>query len=550
MLLIPLANMLSTGQETLDAEHMIQPMLDLLAQSPQANAHEPVGPMMDMEDAWDIEDTRQEAQTPLVCGMRNGEHELGYDEASRTFFCTLGLNGGDWPELALYAQGAEESVSLAWIDDYTYDDRSDAIRGGYRYELLAYTDTQYEYIGLVFTGLPIVTLQIHGGADAVGDAYTPARIGVASEGYAAINSGAWVHERGGGSEKLIDKPSYRVEFHELGATGDRKAAHSVLGMKEDTDWLLISNWQDPTALRNHLCWDLWRRWNENVDVPTKLESRMVELFADNTYMGLYQVLERVNVKEELVRIGGSLQTDTVARIIVWINIGNNPVLNRKQEANMWIEHLYEAQNRHERTFERIEDYVRLMLTGEHALSDEAFIELAEKRIETRELISYYLFSQVCGLTADNVFNNLYVWSRGSDSAYRYSVSPWDMDHSLAIPTERETVDKGESLEMAFSLPFRMLELDVNQSREIMWDIWTQKRATLLSDEALYSWIVGTAEEIEASGAFRRETARWYGEESALPAPSMLYYTQSRIENIERTMWELWPLMETEEASDL
>lgn len=547
VLLVPLSWLLSIGldaAEMSDADHMIQPMLDMLAQSPKMQAQVPVEPVMDIEDAWTIEDTREELwEMPLVIGMRDRENELGFDAQSNTFYCTLGLDDGeDWPELALFAQGAQgkENLRVAWIDDYTYDYRSDAIREGTRYELLAYTDTQYAYIGLVFTGLPIVTLQVHGGADALGDTYTPARMGVASAEYAAINSGAWAHVRGGGSVKPIDKPSYRVELHELGEKGDQKAARSVLGMEEDTDWLLISNAQDSTALRNHLCWDMWRRWNEDVDVPMKLDSRMVELFVDNTYMGLYQVMERVNLEEELVRIGGNPQTDTVARIVVSMNIDEYPVLNRDEKSNLWIEHRYEVKDRHERTFERIEDYASLMLMREYALSDEAFIALAEKRIETRDLISYFLFSQVCGLTPDNIFNNLYIWTLGSDTEYRYRVSPWDMDTSLLIPTREEDMAQGKSIELAFTLPFRMLELDVNQCREIMWDIWTQKRETIISDEALYTWIVGTAEEIEASGAYLRETARWYGEEGELPAAGMLYYTQSRIENVERALQELWP----------
>ena len=46
---------------------------------------------MELEDAWAIEDTRMESETPLLAGMRNGDNELGYDEESRTFYCTIGM---------------------------------------------------------------------------------------------------------------------------------------------------------------------------------------------------------------------------------------------------------------------------------------------------------------------------------------------------------------------------------------------------------------------------------------------------------------------------
>ena len=107
-------------------------------------AHErtPVGEMIDIEDEWAIEDERQEAQAPLVRSMVNGDSALGHDAGSDTFYCTLGVeHEDDWPELALSVQDAP-GVTVCWIDDYAYDFCADAIREGYRYELLAYTDTE------------------------------------------------------------------------------------------------------------------------------------------------------------------------------------------------------------------------------------------------------------------------------------------------------------------------------------------------------------------------------------------------------------------------
>ncbi len=539
----PLARMLSAGQEAADANdarHRIAPMLAMLAQSPRQQAHAPVEPLMEIERVWEIEDARREAEGALVVGMRNGNSELGFDAASATFYCTLGLDGGDdWPELSLWAQGAD-GLRVAWVDDYTYDFRSDAVREGYRYELIAYTDTQYAYVGVVFTGLPTVTLHVHGGADALGNTYTPARVSVSSAAHEAIDAGAWVHLRGGGSVKPIEKDSYRVEFHDVTSRGDEKTARSVLGMPADTDWLLIGNAQERTAVRNHLCWAMWRAWNAGSDAPAQLESRLVELFVDDAYMGLYQLMERIDIEKELAAMGGDLQTDTVARAIVAANIDEYPVLDRKATSNLWIEHRYEARNRHARTFARIEDYAALMRTGEGTLTDEAFAQLAARRVPARELISYFLFSQVCGLGTDNIFNNLYIWTLGSGGDYVYIVSPWDMDLSLAIHLEGREAERGEGLEMSFSLPCRMLDLDVCDSRAWLWAIWQEKRETLLSDDALYAWIMDTEEAVCASGAYARETQRWYGEAEAFPGASMLYYTMARVKNVEQALRATWP----------
>lgn len=61
-LLIPLARTLSAGQRSPDndADRMILPILEMLDQSPQVNAQTEVEPILEIEEVWAIEDTREE----------------------------------------------------------------------------------------------------------------------------------------------------------------------------------------------------------------------------------------------------------------------------------------------------------------------------------------------------------------------------------------------------------------------------------------------------------------------------------------------------------
>jgi len=176
LFLAPAAVLMKPESEAFsDAEHLIEPMLRLMEDAPARAANIPVEAMIDIEAAWEIEDTREEAWEPLAVGMRNGNDELGFDAQSNTFYCTLGMELGDsWPQIDLFAKaaGGDESLRIAWIDDYSYDFPADSIRDGWRYELLAYTDTAYQYIGLVFTGLPIVNLAVEEGTE-IAEAYVP-----------------------------------------------------------------------------------------------------------------------------------------------------------------------------------------------------------------------------------------------------------------------------------------------------------------------------------------------------------------------------------------
>lgn len=538
-----LDNMQRISQQN-DPSRSIEPMFSLMAEGPQ-NAVIPVNPILDIEDCWALEDTRSYSESPLVCAMRNGDSVLGFDALSRTFYCTLGMDTQEsWPELSLYAESADSvPVEIAWVDDYAYDTCADAIREGYRYELIAYTDQSYEYFGIVFTGLPIVT--IHTQEDAVfSEDYIPARVCVSSAAHDAVISAAQVHLRGGGQLTAVTKKAYRLELHDLTGGADKKRREGLLGMDADSDWLLIGNASDPTAVRNSLCFDLWRRWNEGASAGNMLQDQLVEVFVRDEYMGLYQLLQRVQPEKELIRIGGNPLTDSAVRLVIGTNAGEKPTLNVKESANMWVEYRYDAENQPMRTFSRFMDFAQLSLREGKSLergrylSDDAFCELAEKRIPVSPMMSYFLFSQVCGFTADNVYNNLYIWILEQNNGYVYQVSPWDMDVSLPVGLEFAS-----AMELSFYLPLRMLNLDAAGSRREIHKLWQEKRTTLLSSQSLYDWIIGTEDRINASGAYLRESEKYHGGAVPLSLSEILYYTENRLDTIERTLQSEWPVYE-------
>ena len=455
---------------------------------------------------------------PLVQIMFNGEDALGYDEGSNTFYCTLGMeNGQDWPELALSVQDAP-GVSVVWIDDYAYDECDVAIRKGYSYKLLAYTDTEYANFGMVFTGLPIVSWHTYEADTPIGDEYVPGYASVSASGYEAVKGAAQIHLRGGGFPKPIDKLSYRVEFHELSRKGrDKTRDVSVMGMEPDSDWVLIAEAADKTAISNHLCWDLWNMWTEGEAVPGRLGSYMVELFVDDEYMGMYNLMQPVRAEEELAGIGGNPGTDCVFRVMRHAD-GDYASVGRIREI--------------------FEQYERLMRTGDTALSDEAFAELAHAVVDVHQEMSDYLFFQVCQLVDDYVYNNRFIWMLREGDGYRMMITPWDMDSGLNSKTE----EKRRNI-IYFGMPMdeRMLTLNVDNCREELWSIWNEKRSTLLTEEALYTWIRGEEAYINASGAYLRESERWHGEAQTLDLAVLYENELDYINTIEMYLKELWPL---------
>jgi len=518
------------------------PMLEMLAGSPQMQAKTAVEPMLELEDAWAIEDTREESwEEPLVIGMRNGENELGFDRASNTFYCTLGMEDtGEWPELALFAQGAAgaDNLRVAWIDDYSYDYRSDAIREGYRYELLAYTDTQYAYFGVVFTGLPMVVLHVHGGEEALGDNYVPARVAISGAEHDAVNSGVWVHSRGGGFVKEFPKWSYRMEFHELTKHGDDQVARGVLGMPADTDWLLIGNGGDGTCSRNEIAWGLWRDWNPDGEAFMILQSRMVEVFLNDEYFGIYQLMQRIDEEKEMERMGGDLTTDYVARIITKANLGEKPNADWMQDAGLYGELRYAPYGVSARTaLSRFDPLIEMSRLEPNDIPDERFARLFEKHADVKEWLEYYLFVQAASMGHDNYFNNVYLWALWDGDSYVYHFSPWDMD--MAFNRVFGNGDE-DNINLDYLQICRMLDQNHEGAQQILWDMWNEKRQTLISDDAMYIRIQDFQDMINRSGAYLRETEKWHDGAQELDLSEMQAFAVEHLHVADRLMNSMWP----------
>ena len=106
--MLPVATWLSEGKTEYDEESIVAQALTMYRRHKRLPAGRTIEPMIEMEDAWAIEDTREEAEEPLVTRMLHQGAELGFDRESRTFYCTLGMeNTEDWPSLEIFAGGVQ-----------------------------------------------------------------------------------------------------------------------------------------------------------------------------------------------------------------------------------------------------------------------------------------------------------------------------------------------------------------------------------------------------------------------------------------------------------
>ena len=476
-----------------------------------------------IEALWAIEDEREESETPLVTALECNGVPLAYDAQENTFYCTIGLDNGEtWPEIHLTAPGAR-GVSLVFEDDYTYDWCHDAVRDNAEYWAMAYTDTEFCYFRIVFTGLPLVMIETAG---EITPEDTPAQVTVSAYGSQPIVSKANVHIRGGGSV-FSEKNSYKVDFVRNGAGKKEWVTLPALGMR--TDVILNGMSYDELMLRENLSWaiygDMLGEAYSGAFGPRR--TQYAELFLNGEYRGLYLMMEPVVPEDELKKEGGgAVLTDSLYRTLSVFFTDERPYIPCSFDTSSVLEWRYSPGGRAD--FSGIQGLDDLMAEPD----DEAFCRQAAQYLDLDSLIRYAILCQGGGFV-DNVFNNMYIWAHETGSGIRYRFAPWDMDMTWGKQEEKIGVDGDHWV--SFPLMDRVLELDVAGARGRYAGLWSSFREEILTAEHVTQLLEGFSREMRDSGALLRNAQRWDLSVDDTGGMNIAAFAQMRFDAVDRAV---------------
>ena len=486
--------------------------------SPYAPVVEPVA---EIETIWAIEDAREESETPLVTALENYGARLGYDAAENTFYCPIGLETGEeWPQIHLTAPGAKD-VRLVFVDDYSYDWCSDALRDGYSYQILAYTDTAFSYAQIIFTGLPIVTMTV---GEEIEYEDVEAQVAVSAPG-CAVKTAALTHRRGAGSRLLSDKKGYKIDF--VHGAKNSGAVAEVPGFGTADDVILLSGVMDNSLMRDRLSWELYAMIAEEGEPYGPRKTQYVELFVNDRYEGLYLMMEPVDDGEELLKFSPDAPMTTSVYRTAQIDYAGERAYVENPTREGSIYELYHAPvSGH--AFDALDAYLALEQLPRGETYDAEFERLALRNIDLPSILRYYLFVQAGGMM-DNVFNNMYVIARQENGTVRYSFAPWDMDLTWGRAKDSETGEFSQDL-FSFDVAARILEADVGgEARQMLCRMWAQMRETVFTEETIAQLIDGYTQELDASGAYMRDALRWKDDAYFADGSEILLFAAERFD---------------------
>lgn len=173
--------------------------------------------------------------------------------------------------------------------------------------------------------------------------------------------------------------------------------------------------------------------------------------------------------------------------------------------------------------------------------DETFRAEAEKLLNMDNVADIWLYLQMM-YAEDNVYKNMFFAFKKESDGYRMYLVPWDTD----LTWGNTYVDDGEQLYVQWSpehvqdyleWPFldRLLKLDVGNIREKVAARWQKLRQDELSDENLKNMLDDCIHEVQDSGAFARDAARWPDSRHDGDYEGMESYLKTRIAWLDKTM---------------
>ena len=475
------------------------------------SAYRPVvGPVREIEAIWAIEDEREESEEPLVTRLFCNGAEAAYDAESNTFYCTLGLeNGEEWPKIKLTtAKNVGGGLTLCFVDDYAYDACADAIRDGYAYQIMAYTDETYSYSDVVFTGLPILSLHTAG---EITTEDTPAALNLAFGNGERLEANARAHLRGNASLVRLDKHSYKVEFTRT-EDGKKKIPQNVPGLGQTDEIILLAMGFDPNMVRDRLSWSMIERIWPKDEAFAPVGREYVEVFVNDAYQGAYLMMVPFDRRAEIEKAGaGSAQRDSLYRSVIAAVDKGRPI---DEGYELFI--APDAEN----PFAGLQTYLRL---DDGEMDDETFCREAAAHIDVPSLMRYTLLVQGMAL-CDNIFNNMYVWAHETAAGVVYRFIPWDMDLSW----EKEPGAYWDCW-MIDALACRVIELDVSGARAELAAQWRQMSEAGFTIDTVREELALYQHELTDSGAFLRDAERWGKEQDEIDVSQIEAVAEYRFE---------------------
>ena len=482
-------------------------------------------------------ETEELAFTALLCN----EIRVPFDENSNTFFVPLDMRSLQWEKLE-FVSGQPE-YQIIFNEDVTDKDKQALIGEGEKIKFLVYDGQFYAEYALVFSGLPIIDLSTNEGFYAAEEITGKAVFYDTDFTLHGITASDYNGHIRGNTSRMFPKKGYKINLTSTNSEGVTELNKlSLFGMRKDDDWILHALYNDESKIRDQLSMKVWESFGAGAVSETAYygpKMTYVEVFADNSYCGLYGLMEPVDAK----------QLDLTEEDYSYKRKNPGSVQYKYEEFHKADDPYAEVEGFEikEGNISENSDFWKPMSDLARILSSskEEFLKQDSMIINEKSALNLWLFIQL--ITGyDHIAKNVFYIAKYNEDVeydYQFYFAPWDMDLTWGNVSvgEINAVYTGFEWESAYDsirwdVGSKLLDNDYHGAREYVQNLYFQLRKTVLADATLEQMILELDHEIRDSGAFARDKERWPEGVHAEDCRLLLKYAKERMSFLDEALF--------------
>lgn len=461
-----------------------------------------------------LEDTRCETVSNLLDAVFFNEEQLFFERSSNSFFYSVVENDLRWNNPEITIQSSFSGVQVTFVDP---DFSKEAIAANKPLRMIAYTDREYREYLIHMTTLPMMNIIVNEDLQREPVSCSIELFDNSGEtGTFFSKSFGKTHIRGYSSSGYPKFPLRLVLMSSVGKAESKDA--SLLGIRENSRWVLYSPYNDSERVRNVFSTELWYRscaLNNEYGLINSARYKFLELFINGEYFGLYALGYIPDVDQ--------LQVDTSAGEMLYKNFeyfnfrdksydlrNSFTVVNAFDgygtETIDFIHNEYrQAGLGSEEEFQPLRDYCDY-LNEDHPL-DEQF-----EKVDMNAYLDFYLFQDLIqgadSAIYDDLTKNYLITAKKENDQFRFLFTPWDLDHTWGFTLTGYDMDPEDDFFFSFG-PFASYKPDNNSDVfEMLAVRYRQLRENEWSDDAIMTILDEYENDIFGSGAYERDLSRW------------------------------------------
>lgn len=372
---------------------------------------------------------------------------------------------------------------------------------------------------ITFTFLPIINLQGNFGYD-----FTNGNLSLLTPESATSTNTLLKAKWRGGSTNSEDKHKRNYKIKTLNEKGKSKDI-SLLGMREDNNWILDAGQIDLFRLRNRIATELWNDFatkpyyaQKEPKAKSGVAGKVVEVILNHEYVGIYSLTEAMDRKElklkkydekKQIMRGQLWKTNNWDKTQFW---DISPDYNNTQETWHGFETKYpDLEDVNPTDYSLLYDAIYFVANSD----DETFKNEVGNYFDLPVLIDYQILLEITN-AFDNTGKNMYwaVYDKTEDK--KLTLAVWDLDATMGQyykddedlhPTLVQP-DNDIELKNWFNIYSRLINNNVDNYNQKVIDRYWNLRNTYLDESNLTNRYRHYYQLLRESGAARREEVRW------------------------------------------